>query len=165
MRKLCIAIAAAALSIAAIDAGAQMFPRRDRTGSPREEGRKRDAPRSQLASDTFAALERELPSLEVDLLLKPSQVDAWRAFARDVRDVAEAGRAERRHVMALRGSGESRPTAPTFIGSIAEDARARADAAANARRDLQALYDRMDDKQRSMMDRRVVQSQVEPLGQ
>jgi hypothetical protein len=150
----------------AFDAGAQGMPGRGRSGSPRE-GQMRERPQGAspaTASDPFSALERELPSLEVDLILKAEQVDAWRVFARDVRDIAEMDRARRRHLLSLREGGERPPTASTLIATLAEDERMRYEAITDLRRHFDQLYASLEDSQRRTIDRRVVQSQVEPLG-
>ena len=118
------------LAILALDATAQGMPGRGRTGSPRE-GQARERPNAAapiVPNDPFAALERELPSLEVDLMLKPAQLDAWRVFARDVRDVAEMDRARRKHLMSLREGGERAPTASSLIATLAEDERLKHEA-------------------------------------
>ena len=115
-------------------------------------------------NDAFSALERELPSLEVDLILKPEQVDAWRVFSRDVRDIAEMDRARRRHLMSLREGGEKPPTAGTLIAALTEDERMRYEAIVDLRRHFDQLYGALEDSQRRTIDRRVIQSQVEPLG-
>ncbi len=151
----------------AADAAAQGMPGRGRGGSPREgQGMRGERPSSAPAApnDPFSALERELPSLEVDLVLKPEQVDAMRVFARDVRDIAEMDRARRRHLMALREGGERPPTASTLIATLAEDERMRYEAITDLKRHFEQLYGALDDTQRRTIDRRVIQSQVEPLG-
>ena len=149
-----------------LDAAAQGMPGRGRGGSPRE-GQPRGE-RSQgtpvVPNDPFSALERELPSLEVDLALKTEQVDGWRVFSRDVRDIAEMDRARRKHLMSLREGGERPPTASTLIATLAEDERLRYEAITDLRRHFEQLYGGLDDTQRRTIDRRVIQSQVEPLG-
>ena len=160
MRKLLLA---AAILLFAADAAAQGMPRRDRGVMPRD--RDRPANAAPIApADPFSALERELPSLEVDLLLKEAQLSAWRVFARDVRDVAEMDRAQRKHMMALREGGEKPPSASTVVAALSEDARLKSEAAADLKRHFDQLYATLDDAQRRTLDRRVVQSQVEPLG-
>ncbi|HUQ28926.1 MAG TPA: hypothetical protein VM051_10050 [Usitatibacter sp.] len=145
-----------AVLVLALDAGAQM-PRRDRGGSPRENREQPRAASPIVPGDPFSALERELPSLEVDLMLKTSQLDAWRVFARDVREVAEMGRAWRKHATSARDAG-------SLIASLAEDERLKHEAVADLRRHFDQLYSGLDDAQRRTLDRRAVQSQVEPLG-
>lgn len=163
---LCAALLAT-VALDSLDAQAQGMPRRDRSGSPREtQSRDRDTPRatSATASDPFSSLERELPSLAVDLQLTAEQVSHWSVFERDVRDVAEMTRAQRRHVMALREGGENPPTAITLVATLAEDERLKAEATGELQRHLEALYARLTDTQKRTLDRRVVLSQTEPLG-
>ena len=151
------------VAILALDASAQGFPSRNRGGSPRD----RPSPSATPAvtpNDPFSALERELPSLEVDLALKPAQVDGYRVFARDVRDIAEMDRTRRKHLMSLREGGEAPPTAGTLIATLAEDERMRYEAITDLKRHFDQLYSELDDGQRRVIDRRVIQSQVEPLG-
>src|SRR5690242_18750303 len=109
------------------EAPAQSFPRRDRSGSPREHAgeadRDKEVLRQAAAAEPFAALERELPSLKDDLKLDARQSDAWNAFERDVRDAAESARSRRRHILALRTGGAAPATAPSLLSSLAEDAR------------------------------------------
>jgi len=154
------------LLVLAVDASAQGMPGRGRGGSPRD-SQARERPRDATPAaptDPFSALERELPSLEVDLMLKPGQLDTWRVFARDVRDVAEMDRARRKHIMSLRDGGERPPTASTLIASLAEDDRLKAEATMELRRHFEQLYALLDDGQKRTLDRRVIQSQTEPLG-
>jgi hypothetical protein len=154
------------LAVLALEASAQGMPGRGRMGSQRE-GQTRDKPQDKTPAaptDPFAALERELPSLEVDLLLKPAQLDGWRVFARDVRDVAEMERARRKHLMSLREGGERAPTASSLIATLAEDERLKHEATQELKRHFDQIYTALDDGQRRTLDRRVVQSQVEPLG-
>jgi hypothetical protein len=166
MKWLSVGVVAAVLIAASMDASAQGFPRRDRSGSPRDKpAADREAKGVAAASaDPFSALERELPSLKVDLMLTAEQVASWSAFERDVRDVAEMDRARRRHVMSLRTGGESPPTAVAMIGALAEDDRLKAEASGDLKRHLEALYAKLDDSQKRVLDRRVVLSQTEPLG-
>jgi hypothetical protein len=149
-------------ALLATDSFAQVFPRRERVGSPRD-SRDRDSPRVAVAEDPFSALERELPSLKVDLKLTASQVSAWSAFERDVREVAEMDRAKRRRLMALRDSSD-KPSAVALVAKLADDDRNKADATADLRAHLETLYAMLDDTQRTMLDRRLLLSQTEPLG-
>ena len=160
-------LALAVLVVVAMDVSGQGMPGRGRGGSPREGQQTRDKPRDNAPAaptDPFSALERELPSLEVDLMVKPAQLDAWRVFARDVRDVAEMDRARRKHLMSLREGGERAPTASTLIASLVEDDRLKYEASAELRRHFEQLYASLDDGQKRTLDRRVIQAQVEPLG-
>jgi hypothetical protein len=142
----------------ALDCGAQGMPGRNRGGSPRESREQKPYNATPaVASDPFSALERELPSLEVDLMLKPEQLDGWRVFVRDVRDVAEMGRTWRKHVMSAHDGS-------TLIASLAEDERLKYEATSDLKRHFDQLYSGLDDAQRRTLDRRVVQAQAEPLG-
>jgi hypothetical protein len=156
----------AAASLIAIDAGAQGMPRRDRGSSPRDapsRERAKETPPAQ-GQDPYAALERELPSLGVDLLLTERQLENWRDFERDVRDLAEMDRARRRHLLSLRQAENKAPGAVSLVSSLAEDERMKAEAAADLKRHLDALYAQLDESQKRTLDRRVVQSQTDPLG-
>ncbi len=148
----------------ALDASAQ-YQGRNRGGSPREGKASASQPNAPVVpNDPFSALERELPSLEVDLTLKPTQLDAWRVFARDVRDIAEMDRTRRKHLMALREGGEAPPSAGTLISTLAEEERMRFEGIMDLKRHFDPLYGSLDEGQRRVIDRRVIQSQVEPLG-
>lgn len=166
MRMFARAIAAATMLAIAGGSSAQ-FSHRDRGGSPRDDAgwskreQKKDAP---LPSDPFAALERELPSLTVDLQLRPEQLDAWNSFQRDVRAAVEIHREQYRRLLALRAPDAPSTSGTALVASLADDARRRADVLAQLRTHLQALQDRLDERQRGMLDRRIVQSQTEPLG-
>jgi hypothetical protein len=159
------------LALATLDAAAQGMPGgRSRgtggreTGAQRDRETRRDEPNiAARAVEPYGALERELPSLKVDLMIRAEQLEAWRMVDRDVRDIAEMERSRRRHLLALKGS-ESSGTAATFVASLAEDDRLKAEAAAELKRHFDVLYATLDDKQRALLDRRVVQSQEEPLG-
>lgn len=97
-------------------------------------------------------------------MLTGDQVGAWSVFERDVRDLAEMDRSRRRHLFSLRTAGESPPTAIAMISALAEDDRLKAEASNDMKRHLEALYAKLDDTQKRTLDRRVVLSQVEPLG-
>src|SRR5207237_9891875 len=141
----------------ALDATAQGMPGgggRGRGGAPREgRGERAPAVTPAIGNDPFSAMERELPSLEVDLILKAEQLDSWRVFSRDVRDIAEMDRARRRHLMSLREAGEKAPTASTLIATLAEDERMRYEAIVDLRRHFEQLYGSLEDSQRRPIDR------------
>jgi hypothetical protein len=167
MRTKAVALLSLALAVPPID-DAFAQSRRDRSAfpsAPRENtersARQPNAP--QPPADPIASIERELPSLKVDLKLAADQAAAWAAFERDVRDAAETERARRRHVMALAGPSEA-PSALALVKAVAEDDRMRAEAMADLRSHLQALYSALAHEQRLLLDRRVAQSQSEPLG-
>ena len=151
----------------ATDASAQNYPKRG--GGQRGESSKGSDPEARKSStapafDPFGALERELPSLKVDLLVREEQLDAWRVYERDVRDIAEMERARRCHLTSLREFGDAPPTAVKVIGSIVADDRQCAEAGGELKRHLEQLYTKLDETQRRTFDRRTLQSQIEPLG-
>lgn len=169
MKLRTIAALMVAISVAStiVDVTAQGFPGRERGRVPRADGPRDREPRREApapAQEPFAALERELPSLAVDLALRPDELADWRAFERDVRDIAEMERSRRRHLLSLKDSGEKPATALTLFAALTEDARLRAEAAADLKRHVEALYAKLDDAQRRTFDRRALQSQTEPLG-
>jgi hypothetical protein len=167
MKTTVLATAAVLALAVAAEAGAQNFPRRGggQHGEAQRSGdseSRRSAPTP--AQEPYGALEREFPSLKVDLMIRGEQLDAWRVVERDIRDIAEMERARRRHLMALRDSVDRPPTAITFINSLVEDDHVKADATAELKRHMEQLYAKLDDGQRRTFDRRLVQSQVDPLG-
>jgi hypothetical protein len=166
MKAICLCVALLTVCLVApVNGEAQSFPRRERGGSPRDSQQDRgQRAATSAAPEPYGALERELPSLNVDLRLTADQVDAWRVFERDVRDIAELDRARRRHLMALREGGEQPPTAVAMIATLVEEDRLKAEASGDLKRHLDALYAKLDDAQRLMLDRRVVLTQSEPLG-
>ena len=171
LRTIMILMAGISIASTIVDVTAQGYPGSGggagRRGPPRGEANKPGETRREPSAgigDPFASLERELPSLKVDLMMREDQLDDWRVFERDVRDMAELERARRRHLLALRESGDKPPTALTVIGSLTEDARLRAEAAGDLKRHAESLYGRFDEAQRRTFDRRTVQSQTDPLG-
>ncbi len=162
-----VAALAAASCLCCVDADAQGMGRQRGGGMRDTQSRDRDAtPRAApvASSDPFSALERELPSLAVDLQLTADQVGSWSAFERDVRDVAEMTRSQRRHATALREEGERPPTALAMVATLAEDERMKAEATTELQRHLEGLYARLSDAQKRTLDRRIVLSQTDPLG-
>jgi hypothetical protein len=157
---------AMAILAAASDAAAQF--RRDRMGSPREDpashSRERPNGNPAMAAEPLSALERELISLKADIHLRPDQLDAWNLFENGVRLAAQVEREERRRSIALSEKSDPPPTALAIIEGLAQDERRKAEALAEVRRQLHSLDDKLDAVQRAMLDRRVVQSQAEPLG-
>jgi|KBSMisStandDraft_5_1062788.scaffolds.fasta_scaffold122271_2 hypothetical protein len=170
LRTIVILMAGISIASTIIDVTAQGYPSGSggrRGGGQRGEANKPGETRREPGAgvvDPFAALERELPSLKVDLLMREEQLEDWRVFERDVRDMAELERTRRRHLMSLRDGGDKPPTALTVIASLTEDARLRAEAAGDLQRHAESLYGRFDDTQRRIFDRRTVQSQTDPLG-
>jgi hypothetical protein len=149
---------AAVLAFAATDVAAQ----RRGGNSMRDSTQTQQHDAATASQEPFALLERELPSLNVDLLLTAGQVELWRAFERDVRDMADMGRAQHRYLQSLREGGESTPTAVTLVAALAEDERTKNEAMLDLRHHLDALYAALDNTQKRTLDRRVVRSQTEP---
>jgi hypothetical protein len=164
------------LSVAAILAGAFAAEARAQYG-----GRSRDrgdgasnapprpgdaAPRgpSALVVDPAAAVERELPSLRIDLKLNAEQGPLFDSFERQVRNAAEAGRMRARHLGSFRTGDAGTMTAETVLGTIADDDVQRAEAIRLAVERMTALYAALTPDQRKQFDRRILQSLREPLG-
>jgi len=114
-------------------------------------------------TDPMAALERELPSLRMDLLITKEQGALWDSFERAVRDIAELGRARQRHQTAPAESGMPPPPALNLIRGWADDDRNRSDAMNELVQKVDALQAAMTETQRKEFDRRVMLSQTEPL--
>ena len=114
--------------------------------------------------DPLAAIERELPSLRIDLKLSVDQAPLFDSFERQVRNAAEAGRLAIRHVSAFRSDDGSSIAAETVVGTIADDDTQRADAARLALERMSALYAALTPEQRKQFDRRILQALREPLG-
>lgn len=168
MKRSAAALALAlAAALAAHEAMAQRYPGRERGEVLRESPRHEREPNPVVirAPDPFVALERELPSLKVDLRLTPEQARAWSALDRGVRQLAELDRQQRRRLLALQGEGATPPSALQVIADFAEEDRRRAELSAELRRHFEVLYVLLDEAQQKMMDRRLVLSQNQPLGQ
>ena len=165
-RRFAVGAIAAVLIAVVATAGAQNYPRRGGGAQHGDMSKTEGEQRRQPAQppEPYGALERELPSLKVDLLIREEQLDAWRVFERDIRDIAEMERARRRHLMALRDPGDKPPSAIALLDSLAQEDRLKADATAELKRHVEQLYAKLDDAQRRTFDRRTVQSQTEPLG-
>lgn len=163
-----VILAAAAMLAMSAAAQAQIRGGHDHgAAAPQERGARDSAKHGgpgRLIAEPFAALERELPSLQADLRLTPEQVQAWRSFERGVRAVAEINREQQRRLMALDGDSGNQMSAAALLAWLAEKAHARAQAAGGVQRQFDALHDSLDDEQRRMLDRRVMQSQTDPLG-
>ncbi|HLX25109.1 MAG TPA: Spy/CpxP family protein refolding chaperone [Usitatibacter sp.] len=159
-------LAMALCAFATGDAGAQYGGGRH-GGGPRNDSQQQGEQKgkcSEMPDDPFAAVERELPSLSLDVGLTAVQVEAWNAFARDVRDIAEMGRTRRRHVMAIRDDGDPPATALAVVRTLSEDDRMRADATRDLQKHVEALYSMFSDAQRRVFDKRLILSQTDPLG-
>lgn len=161
-------LAVVALLVAALwaaDSTAQRMPGRDRGDASRARPDRDSRPAvGAPAPEPFSALERELPSLKVDLQLTAEQVEPWTIFERDVRAAAEIDRVRLRQSLQLRDASREAPGARELLAMFAEQDRRRMEATTELREHLESLYSRLDEKQKRMLDRRVALSQQEPLG-
>ena len=112
----------------------------------------------------MAAVEREIPSLRIDLKLDRDQGVLFDSFQRTVRDVAEASRQRIRRRLSFKLDDGSTVSAASIITTIAEADVARADAMRAVGEKMDALYATFNADQRRLFDRRIMQSQREPLG-
>lgn len=114
--------------------------------------------------DPLAALERELPSLRIDLKLSAPQSALWDSFEREVRDIAEMGRQRLKHPLPALEASETPPPAMVLVGRWADEDRSRSEAMLDLRRKLDSLHGVFTEAQRKEFDRRVYLSQTDPLG-
>ena len=133
----------------------QQAPRKDATVTPRT-----NAP----VADPMVAIERELPSLRLDLKLEGEQGALFDSLSRAVRDATEAARQRARRMSAFKFDDGSTVSASSIILTVVETDAARAIAMQAVNERLEALYNTFNADQRRMFDRRVMQSQREPLG-
>jgi len=159
-------LAAALCACLSLHAFAQYGGGRHRGGTPQGDSQQSGSRKcAQMPDDPFAALERELPSLSLDIGLTAAQVDAWSRFQHDVRDIAELGRTRRRHAIEFGAAGgDAPPTAIALVATLAEDDRQRAEATRGLQRHLEALYGLLSEAQKRVLDKRLVLSQTDPLG-
>lgn len=118
----------------------------------------------QPVADPIAAIERELPSLRIDLKMSAEQAALFDAFERKVRDATSATRNRARHLAAFRFDDGSTVSAASIVGTVAMDDMERADAMRGVGEKMDALYAGFNADQRKQFDRRIMQSQREPLG-
>lgn len=156
-------IALVTLAVAG-EALAQHTSGKNRPSGSRSADSKDRETRAPQPPEPFAAFERELPSLKVDLRLTEAQLETWRMLERDVHNVAELDRARLRQSMALRDAAQPPPGALALVGGWADADRRKAEASAEAARHLGALSEILDEEQRRTLDRRTALSQSEPLG-
>jgi Spy/CpxP family protein refolding chaperone len=123
-------------------------------------GRRGAAP----AIEPGEAIERELPSLRIDLRLTPEQASLFDSYERQVRLAANAERMRARHVAAFRTDDGSTVKAAAVLTTIADDDTDRADAARLAVERMQALYAVLTPEQQRQFDERTIQSLRDPLG-
>src|SRR4029077_1589556 len=86
------------------------------------------------------AIERELPSLRIDLKLTPEQASFFDSYERQVMLAANAERIRARHVAAFRADDGGTVKAMAVLTTIADDDTDRAEAARVAIERMQALY-------------------------
>jgi hypothetical protein len=115
-------------------------------------------------TDPIVAIERELPSLRIDLKLTASQAPLFDAFERQVRNASDAGRLRAGHVAAFRADDGSSVAAKNVLGTIADDDKQRADATRQALEQMQALFATLTPDQQRQFDRQIIQSLRDPLG-
>jgi hypothetical protein len=161
-------LAAALMALVALatagNALSQHMPGKSRSSGARAEDSRERTPRAMQPPEPFAAFERELPSLKVDLRITEAQLESWRLVEREVRFVAELDRTRIRQAMALRDASQPPPGALALVSGWADADRRRSEATAEVARHLGALFDILDEEQRRTLDRRVALSQAEPLG-
>jgi hypothetical protein len=114
--------------------------------------------------DPVMAIERELPSLRIDLKLTSAQAALFDSFQRNVRDAADAARTRLKHVAAVHASDGKNITALALVNSVAEDDMLRADAMKEANARIKALYDQLTSEQKTLLDRRFALALRDPLG-
>ena len=112
----------------------------------------------------MAAIERELSPLRIDLKLDRDQLALFDSFQRAVLDAVEAARQRMRRLSAFKFDDGSTVSAASIIVTITEADTARGDAMRATTGKMDALYNVLNPDQRRMFDRRLMQSQREPLG-
>lgn len=140
------------------------------SGDATDAAKRNAAATSPALSEPALAIERELPSLRSDLLLDATQVGAWTAFERGVRDAAQAAHARQRRILEQRqatmvGGIDLPPgAAVNSLQDLIDDERNRADLLANIAQALGTLAAILDTRQAGMINRRVMQALRDPLG-
>ncbi len=135
-------------------------------GKPERPPERGPAARPSPASDPIAAIHRELPSLRVDMKIAGEQVALWSAFAAGVRQVNDIAQTRIRREAAIRAGGDAPEPPPvmSFINALAEEDAQRIEAMRELKTRVAALVEALSPEQRKMFDRRIAQSQREPLG-
>lgn len=122
------------------------------------------------AVDPIAAINRELPSLKVDMKITPEQLALWDAFSASVREAnnVAVNRAKRDAMARPRDDAKpdvtEAPPALVMIAALADDDAQRAEAMRTVKSKVAALVDVLTLEQRRMFDRRIALAQREPLG-
>jgi len=134
-------------------------------GKPERMAERAPIPRASPANDPIAAIHRELPSLRVDMKVAGEQLPLWNAFAAGVRQVNDIAQARIRREAAIRpDDAPEPPPVLNFISALAEEDAQRIEAMRELKLRAAALVEVLTVEQRKMFDRRIAQSQREPLG-
>lgn len=140
--------------------GSEGGPRQNKPPAERTDAKPTVAP----VTDPMVAIERELPSLRIDLKLEREQGVLFDGFQRFVRDAADASRQRVRQLLSFKFDDGSTVGAGSIVSTIAEADIARGEAMRGVTEKMDALYNALNADQRRMFDRRIKQSQREPLG-
>lgn len=134
-------------------------------GKPERTVERAPSGKTSPASDPIAAIHRELPSLRIDMKIAGEQVPLWNAFAAGVRQVNDIAQARVRREAAIRpDDAPEPPPVLAFIAALAEEDAQRIEAMRELKARVAALVEVLTPEQRKMFDRRIAQSQREPLG-
>ncbi len=132
---------------------------------PRQNQEQRDQkPQVSPVADPMAAVERELPSLRIDLKLDEKQSALFDRFERKVHEAAGSARSRMRHLSAFKLDDGSTVSATSIVATIATDDIERADAMRGAGDGLEDLYASLQPEQRRQLDRRIMMAMRDPLG-
>ena len=165
-RRSFVAIAALAGVAAAPGAVAQLGGRsRERSGAGRSARSDEGIPRRAAppSVEPAEAIERELPSLRIDLKLTTIQAPYFDSYENQVRLAATAARMRLRHIDAYRNDDGSSVKAAALLRTIADDDADRADADRVAVERLDALYAVLTPDQQQQLDARTIKALRDPL--
>jgi len=160
-------LAALTAVAAAPDVPAQFGGRsRDRGGGSARasHGDGTERPAARPSVEPLQAIERELPSLRIDLRLTVEQASLFASFERQIMLAANAERIRARHVAAFRADDATSVKAAAVLTTIADDDTDGAEAARGAIERMQALYAVLTPDQQKQFDARTIQSLRDPLG-
>ena len=166
-RRTFVSIAALLLTATASGVQAQFGGRSRSRGDSSGNGSQRSGDQrctNPALVDPAGAIERELPSLRIDLKLTADQTPLFDSFERQVHNTAEAGRTRARHLSAFRIDDGNTVPANLVLSTIANDDAERADAARLALDRMTVLYAGLTPDQQRQFDRRIIQALREPLG-
>jgi hypothetical protein len=143
----------------------------EKSGMPRSAPERSAATHGAVAVDPIAAINRELPSLKVDLKIAPEQLSPWDAFSASVREANNISiNRAKRDAMARPRDDRAKPDvtdappALAMITALADDDAQRAEAMGLVKSKVALLVEALTPEQRRMFDRRIAQAQREPLG-